>query len=92
MWSPPISFAMEAMSGVVATTFNFANAGAAKRVRIDNEVSIAFIRSKFVGAMSAKEEFNLQPDGMFIAKMLAVIVIVLEANLGEFAWVKSQVW
>jgi hypothetical protein len=42
--------------------------------------------------MSAKEEFNLQPDGMFIAKMFAVVVVVLQADLGEFAWVKSQVW
>ena len=33
----------------------------------------------------------MKPDGMFIAKMFAVIVIVLEADLGEFAGIKSQV-
>jgi hypothetical protein len=34
---------MEAMSGVVATTFNFAGAVAVKRRRINSEVSIDFI-------------------------------------------------
>src|SRR5580765_4650445 len=82
---------MEAMSGVVATTFSFASAVAVSSDRTDKNVNIDFIKSESVGAMSAKEEFELQPDRVFIAKMFAVIVIVLEADLGEFAWVKSQI-
>src|SRR6266850_3977126 len=42
--------------------------------------------------MSAEEKFKLEPDGMFVAKMFAVVVIVLQADLGEFARIKSQVW
>ena len=42
--------------------------------------------------MSAKEEFELEPNGMFIAKMLAMIVVILQADFGEFAGVKGYVW
>src|SRR5256885_112776 len=83
---------MEEISGVVATTFNFANAEVARRSRTDNKASIRCIKLKFVSAMSAKEEFKLQPDGMFIAEVLAVVVIVLDANLGELAGIEGQVW
>ena len=37
--SPPISFAMAAMSGVVQTTFNCACAVAATKVKISNSVT-----------------------------------------------------
>ena len=41
--------------------------------------------------MSAKKEFELEPDGMFVAKMFAVVVIVLEADLGKFAGIKGDI-
>ena len=89
--SPPISFAMEAMSGVVATTFSFANAVVVRSRRMDKKVSIDFIKLEFVSAMGAKEEFDLKPDRMFVAKMFAMVVVVLQTDLGEFAGVKRQV-
>src|SRR5689334_24002813 len=91
MCSPPISFAMEAMSGVVATTLSFASAVVVSSDRTDKNVNIVFIKLEFVCAVGAKEEFELEPDGMFVAKMFAVVVIVLEADFGEFAGIKCQV-
>ncbi len=44
-----------------------------------------------MGAVGAEEEFELEPDGMFRAEQLAVIVVVLQAQLGEFAGIKGQV-
>src|SRR5262249_51137813 len=80
MCSPPISLAMEAISGVVATTFNFASALVVSSDRMDKNVNINFIKLEFVGTMSSKQEFELEPDRVFVAKMLAVVVIVLEAD------------
>jgi hypothetical protein len=45
-----------------------------------------------VGTVGAKEEFDLKPDGMLVAEMFAMVVIVLQADLREFAGVKRQVW
>lgn len=41
--------------------------------------------------MSAQEKFDLQPNGMFSPKVLPVIPIVLEADLGELTRIKRQV-
>jgi hypothetical protein len=33
-----------------------------------------------VRGMSAKLEFELEPDGMFVAKQFAMIVVILESD------------
>src|ERR1041384_1230060 len=45
---------------------------------------------EFVGRVRAELEFHLQPDGMVVAKVLAMVVIVLQPELGELARVKGQ--
>src|SRR5213080_734439 len=40
--------------------------------------------------MRSQEELDLKPDRMFGAEQLAVIVIVLEPNLGEFTRIESD--
>ena len=40
--------------------------------------------------MSAKHEFQLKPDRVLIAKMLAVIEIILEPDFGELTRIKRE--
>src|ERR1044072_4002389 len=88
--SPPISLAIAAMSGVVATTFNLAYAvaeiNAANRIERYVLINLCFIcvnlwqrfMSKFVRAMRAEEKFELHPDRMRVAELRVVIVVVLQ--------------
>src|SRR6266581_2603847 len=43
-------------------------------------------------AMSAQEEFKLEPNGMVRAKQLSMVVIILQTNFREFARIKRQHW
>ena len=46
--------------------------------------------SELVRPMRAQQELELQPDRMGLAEQHALVVIVLEPNLGELAGVKRQ--
>src|ERR1017187_5604861 len=100
-----MALAMEARSGVVATTFSLAHAGshstASIRQLISNLVFSLIIQrlhrsmvnsaiSELVRPMRTQQELKLQPDRMGIAEQEALVVIVLEPNLGELAGVKRQ--
>jgi len=41
--------------------------------------------------MGAEIEFELDPDGVLNAKMLAVVVVILQTNFRELARVEGQV-
>src|ERR1019366_2334248 len=96
--SPPISLAMDARSGVVATTFSFACAFVAKSSAPRKVIILFFIsvlisvypRLKFVRPVRAEEKFQLQPDGMRVTEQRAVVVIVLQPDFGKFAGIKCQ--
>src|SRR5262245_39630724 len=98
--SPPISFAIDARSGVVATTFNFAWATAAQSPIPSDKSHCRFITGecfivsglKLMRGVRAQQEFELQTHGVLIAEQFAVIVVVLQADFRELARIERQHW
>src|SRR5205085_474632 len=102
----PISWAIAPKSGVVATTFSFATAVKGNRAILTSSVKLVigifvfiflsvficiYRWLKFVRPMRPQQKFDLQPNRMFRAKQLPVIIIVLQPQLRELARVKSQI-
>src|ERR1051326_1288924 len=98
--SPPLSLASEPRSEVVAMTASLAwavaaaseSAASARKCRV--VFMVVFRRGlsglKFVGGVRPELEFELQPDGMFVAKRFAVVVVILQPQLGALAWIPGQ--
>ena len=83
--SPPISRASEPKSGKVATTFSFACAEKEQVSIATRSKRILFMSLKFVGAVSAKNEFPLEKDRLDLPcreekVLLQKILIVLQSD------------
>src|SRR5689334_8732835 len=55
------------------------------------ESCFRFSGLEFMRSVRAQQKFELQPDGMFVAEQFAVVIVVLQPDLGELAEIKREV-